>query len=170
MLHVKMWQKRELLYWDVVSYYAYLPATFIYKDLSLKFIENYSGEHEFVFWPSTAPNGNYVIKTSMGLSYLYAPWFFIGHLIAINTNYDAGGFSEPYKICLQFGTLIYFLIGLLFLRKVLLRYFNKYITALVILAIVVGTNLYYYVVYESTMSHSYSFVLFLFFVGYYAVA
>ena len=160
MLHVKMWQKRELLYWDVVSYYAYLPATFIYKDLSLKFIENYSGEHEFVFWPSTAPNGNYVIKTSMGLSYLYAPWFFIGHLIAINTNYDAGGFSEPYKICLQFGTLIYFLIGLLFLRKVLLRYFNKYITALVILAIVVGTNLYYYVVYESTMSHSYSFVLF----------
>lgn len=99
MLHVKMWQKKELLYWDVVSYYAYLPATFIYKDLSLKFIDNYTGEHEFVFWPSTSPNGNYVIKTSMGLSYLYAPWFFIGHLIAMNTNYDAGGFSEPYKIC-----------------------------------------------------------------------
>lgn len=53
MLNVKMWQKRELLYWDVVSYYAYLPATFIYKDLSLKFTENYSGEHEFVFWPNT---------------------------------------------------------------------------------------------------------------------
>ena len=82
MLNVKLWKERELLYWDVVSYYAYLPATFIYKDLSLKFIDNYSGEHEFVFWPSTAPNGNYVIKTSMGLSYLYAPWFFIGHLIA----------------------------------------------------------------------------------------
>ena len=62
MLHVKMWQKKELLYWDVVSYYAYLPATFIYKDLSLKFIDNYTGEHEFVFWPSTSPNGNYAVS------------------------------------------------------------------------------------------------------------
>ena len=27
--------------WDVKSYYAYLPATFIYNDLSLDFIDEY---------------------------------------------------------------------------------------------------------------------------------
>lgn len=161
MLKIKFWKDdHQILYWDIVSYYAYLPATFIYDDLSLEFKDDYQGEHKFTIWAQRAENGNYVIKTSMGLSYLYAPWFFIGHLVALNTDYDAGGYSIPYKIAMQFGVLIYFLIGLFFLRKVLLRYFNKWIASLAMISVILGTNLYYFIAFETTMPHSYDFALF----------
>lgn len=161
MVKIKYWNEpREILYWDVISYYGYLPATFIYKDLTLEFKDDYEGEHHFVIWANTAENGNYVFKTSMGLSYLYLPWFFVGHAIALNTDYDAGGYSLPYKVAMQFGVLVYLLIGLVFLRKVLRRYFSPLITALSMVSVVVGTNLYYYIVFKGTVSHSYNFVLF----------
>ncbi|MEA1873275.1 MAG: hypothetical protein U9N51_02440 [Bacteroidota bacterium] len=161
MLKIEYWKEpREILYWDVISYYGYLPATFIYKDLTLEFKDDYDGEHHFVIWANKAENGNYVFKTSMGLSYLYMPWFFLGHAIALHTDYDAGGYSVPYKITMQFGVLIYLLIGLIFLRKILRRYFNPLITALSMISVIVGTNLYYYIVFQGTVSHSYNFVLF----------
>ncbi|HNU47732.1 MAG TPA: hypothetical protein PKM40_02800, partial [Bacteroidia bacterium] len=34
----KKWQKEEVLCYDSMIYYTYLPATFIYHDLSLDFI------------------------------------------------------------------------------------------------------------------------------------
>lgn len=32
--------EQKTIYWDVISYYAYLPATFIHGDLSLGFLKN----------------------------------------------------------------------------------------------------------------------------------
>jgi hypothetical protein len=154
----------KIIAWDVISYYAYLPATFIYHDPGLSFMDGYHGEHKFVFWPETAPNGKKVIKTSMGLSFLYMPFFFVGHLVALITDYDAGGYSAPYKFFLQFGSLFYVLIGLFFLRKVLLHYFTEEVTAMSLLLVFFATNLHYYTAYEPTMSHAYNFSLFAVFI------
>ena len=61
----------------MTSYYSYLPALFIYKDLKFHFLEkskiNFKAKHQF--WPETAPNGNKVIKTTIGMSVLYFPFF-----------------------------------------------------------------------------------------------
>jgi hypothetical protein len=154
----------KIIAWDVISYYAYLPATFIYHDPGLSFLDNYKGEHKFTFWPETAPNGKRVIKTSMGLSFLYMPFFFMGHIVALLTNYDAGGYSAPYKFFLQFGSLFYLLIGLIFLRKTLLSFFSEQVSAISILLIFFATNLHYYTAYEPTMSHAYNFSLFAIFI------
>jgi hypothetical protein len=81
-------------------------------------------------------------------------------VVALNTDYDAGGYSIPYRIAMQFGVAFYLLIALFSFRSVLKRFFSEWVTALTILAIVVGTNMYYYSVIEATMSHSYSFLLF----------
>ncbi|OQY04838.1 MAG: hypothetical protein B6I20_02390 [Bacteroidetes bacterium 4572_117] len=152
--------ENRVIAWDVVSYYAYLPATFIYFDPSLEFIDDYKGKHKFVFWPETAPNGKKVIKTSMGLSFLYSPFFFFGHVYALTTDYDPGGFSAPYKFMLLISNLFYLLIGLIFLRKILLRYFSEEVSSLSILLVFFATNLQYYSTHEATMSHGYSFSLF----------
>ena len=86
--NIKPWknanQKNALINWDVTSYYSYLPALFIYKDLKFHFLEkkskiNFEAKHQF--WPETAPNGNKVIKTTMGMSVLYFP--FLSHPIYI---------------------------------------------------------------------------------------
>ena len=80
-MNIKPWKNAEkqnsLINWDITSYYAYLPAYFIHDDLTLSFTDNdsinYSAKHQF--WPEIAPNGGKVIKTTMGLSFLYAPFF-----------------------------------------------------------------------------------------------
>lgn len=161
----KYWQDdNRVIAWDVISYYAYLPATFIYHDPSLDFIDNYKGNHKFIFWPSTAPNGKKVIKTSMGLSMLYLPFFLMGHISAVIGGYDAGGFSAPYKFFLQLSSLFYLVIGLFFLRKVLLNFFSETSVALGLLLIFFATNLMYYTTFEATMSHSYNFAMFAVFI------
>ncbi len=164
-LRHKYWNNEDkIIAWDVISYYAYLPATFIYQDVSLTFTDNYKGKHKFIFWPETAPNGKKVIKTSMGLSFLYMPFFLLGHVVALITNYDAGGYSAPYKFFLQFGSFFYLLIGLFFLRKVLLNYFSEEVAAVSMLLIFFATNLFYYSAYEPTMPHVYNFSLFAVFI------
>ncbi len=41
----------------------------------------------------------------------------------------------------------------------MLKYFSEFVTALSILTVTIGTNLYYYATIEGTMSHVYSFSL-----------
>jgi len=166
--NVKIWKMdKKVIYWDIVSYYAYLPATFIYDDISLQFIKNGNedeGGMEYIFWPQENEEGELIIKTTMGISYMYAPFFFIGHLYALNSDYQASGFSQPYKVALLIGALFWLFIGLFFLRKALLRYFEDWICAIVILILGLGTNLFFYSTVEATMSHLYSFALFSIFI------
>ena len=67
----KPWQS-NLIANDVVSYYGYLPAIFIHHDVTLKFIEKDPEFFSGKYWPETATNSGKVIKTTMGLSMLYA--------------------------------------------------------------------------------------------------
>ncbi|HRQ29732.1 MAG TPA: hypothetical protein PLU49_06625, partial [Saprospiraceae bacterium] len=161
-LNQKNWRNDKLIiYNDIISYYAYLPATFIYKDITLNFIDKGDGEGKYIFWPNITKDGKKVIKMSSGMSMMYAPFFFFGHLYALNSNtYEATGFSVPYRVALIIGSLVWLLIGLIFLRKVLLRYFPENIAALTILIVVLGTNLLHYSTREPTMSHLYNFSLF----------
>ncbi len=165
-LHHKIWTKKNtVIYWDAISYYAYLPATFIYKDISLKFTKNYKGAHKFIFWPEKIKNGNLCIKTTMGLSIIFSPFFFIAHLYALNSHFDAGGYSMPYRLALVIGSLVWFLLGLIVLRKLLLKFFSDFVTAFIILIIALGTNLYFYVIFKPVMPHQFNFVFFIFFIS-----
>ena len=142
---------------DVINYYAYLPATFIFHDIGITKAETIE---KGMFWTKRLPNGNNIIKMSMGMAFVYAPFFFAGHGAAKLLGYEAFGYSEPYKFALVMGALIYLLVGLIYLRKILLRYFSDNISALTILAIALGTNLSYYASVEGTMTHIYNFAFF----------
>lgn len=158
----KIWeQEKQVIYWDVISYYAYLPAEFIFDDIKL---EKQETLQKGLFWPEKLPNGGNVIKTSMGLSVLFSPFFFAGHAAAKILGYEAYGYSVPYKIALLIGALVYLIIGLIFLKKILKEFYNEKITALTILAIALGTNLTFYASKEATMTHLYSFTLFSIFI------
>jgi glycosyltransferase involved in cell wall biosynthesis len=160
MLSEKHWKEEQrVIEWDAISYYAYLPATFIYRDLSLSFADNYKGPHKFIVWPERGPKGKYVIKTSMGLSLLWTPFFLAGHAVAHISGADTGGYSPPYKFFLLVSALFFLTIGLIYLRKILLANASDRVTAAVIAAFVIGTNLFWYTLYQGTMSHVYSFAL-----------
>ena len=167
MLSEKHWKEEQrVIEWDAISYYAYLPATFIYRDLSLSFADNYKGPHRLIVWPERGPMGKHVIKTSMGLSLLWTPFFLAGHAVALLSGTDTGGYSPPYKFFLLLSALFFLTVGLIYLRKILLANASDRVTAAVIAAFVIGTNLFWYTLYQGTMSHVYSFALISAFIWY----
>jgi hypothetical protein len=150
----------KIISWDVLSYYAYLPATYIYDDISLGFILENPKLYGDKFWPQGTPTGKFAIKTTMGLSFLYAPFFFIAHPAAQMLGYEVNGYSPPYKFALTMSCLFYLTLGFAFLRKVLLHFFPDHVAALALIAVALGTNLLHYATAEATMPHSYNFALF----------
>jgi hypothetical protein len=160
-LNVKHWERpMRVIQWDIKSYYAYLPAAFIYQDLSLDFTREDPGFFHDKFWPLPTPTGGKCIVTSMGMSFLYLPFFVMGHLYAWLTGAEMSGYSPPYAMFLVFSALFYLGLGLFVLRKILLRYFPDWVVALTLLSVVLGTNLLWYATHEAPMSHAYSFAMY----------
>jgi hypothetical protein len=155
----------NILSWDVFGYYLYLPLKFIYNDLGLhndalmqSIIEKYHNTATF-YQVMKLPEGNYVMKYSMGLSFFYLPFFYAGHFIAILFHYPTDGFSLPYQYAVFTGGIIYSIIGIIVLAKVLLNFFTERITAFVLIMIVFSTN---YIVHitmygQNAMSQNYLF-------------
>lgn len=143
---------------DVDQFYSYLPATFIQKDLTFKFPNNY--------WTVPGKDGNKIPRTTYGMAVMYSPFFFIGHTIAKAGNYEVDGYSLPYKWSLHFGTFFYVLIGLWLCRLNLLRFFNEFITFITLIAVFLGTNLFYYTFGWGEMCHSYLFFILSLFIFY----
>lgn len=141
---------------DVIDYYGYLPATFIFKDLGVDKAETIEGG---TFYTFRLPNGNNIFKMTMGMAMVYLPFFIVGHITAHLLDYPIDGFSDPYRLALLIGGLLYYSLGLLFLRKILLRTFSDKLTAITLVTIGLGTNLFYYASDEGTMSHVYNFAL-----------
>lgn len=163
----KFWNHPEkVIQHDMVSYYGYLPATFIYKDWKFEFVDKNNGKHKLIIWTMFTQEGKRVLKTTMGLSFLYMPFFLIAHLLAHLLGYDTGGYSEPYVNLLLLSSIFYLFIGLYFLRKILLNHFSETIVALTLIVISCGTNLLFYTTLEAIMSHVYSFALFVVFIYY----
>ncbi len=162
--NIKRWNKQSVIKWDVTSYYGYLPAYFIYDDISLEFVKDkpeYYYNHQ-MFWPKQLPNGNSVFKMTMGMSILYSPFFAIAHgyTKAFGEKEEPGpGFSVPYHIAIHLSCLFYLFIGLICLQKFLLNYFSDGVVATTLIFIVLGTNLLYYASTEPAMSHAYNFSL-----------
>jgi hypothetical protein len=114
--------------WDVSGYYWYLPAIFIYKDLKgLNFsdsIRNANGCSPDNQQITNLPNGSKVLKYSSGMAVQYLPFFLLAHLVAKPLGYLADGFSTPYQLAMQLGALLMCLLGLWYLRKLLLEYYK----------------------------------------------
>jgi hypothetical protein len=151
--------ERGVIKWDVISYYSYLPATFIYGDVTLGFLDDPAFNNDNKFWPVQLENGNRLIQTSMGLSILYSPFFFMAHLLTHITGGEADGYSSLYEIFLMLSSLFYVMMGLLVLRRLLLKYYSPKATAIALVLVGLGTNLFYYTVHEGPMSHAYNFAL-----------
>jgi hypothetical protein len=151
--------ERGVIKWDVISYYSYLPATFIYGDVTLGFLDDPSFNNDNKFWPYRLENGNRLIQTSMGLSILYSPFFFMAHGLAPLFGQPRDGYSNIYQFFLVLSSLFYVMTGLLFLRKILLKYFPALVTAVVLFLLPLATNLFYYTIHEGAMPHAYNFAL-----------
>ncbi len=152
-------RQNKIITWDVLEYYQYLPATFIYHDVTLSFMNDGNRNDYWNFWPHPSPTGGWVFKFTMGMSILYSPFFLVAHGYALLFG-NPDGYSTSYKFALVFSCWAYLLIGLIFLRKILRNRYSEAAISLSLIAVVLGTNLLYYTGVRSAMSHAYSFSLF----------
>lgn len=153
------WEERAVIEWDIISYYGYLPATFIRHDLALDFMDKNEVSNGETYWYETAENGGKVMKMTMGMAILYSPFFTIAHIYTQQNGEIANGFTYHYQKAIFLSALFYAIIGIIFLRLLLLKFYNEWVTSIVILCIVFGTNLYVYITHDAAMSHAFNFSL-----------
>ena len=155
----KRWHK--LLKIDGVGYYSYLPAVFIYNDLNFQFydtikLNNPRPELDYNFRTKTAAGTTNKYYSGTAISML--PFFLGAHFYSKLSGQISDGYSFYYLLSIQIAALFYLIIGLIAMSEVLKHYqISLRNRALVILAIVFGSNIFYYVVHEPFMSHLYSF-------------
>lgn len=152
--------------YDAFTYYGYLPAAFIYKDLKKqRFVDSIMDKYRFI--PNHKPfvhekSGNPVFTYSSGLALVYLPAFALAHVLAEPLGFPADGFSLPYQVIIQFWSILGVLVGLWYYRKLLRRYFSDSTAAWLLILLVFGTNFLNYTGIDVTLTHSW---LFSFFVG-----
>lgn len=153
---------------DVSGYYWYLPSVFIYKDLagqSFKdsILRKYAPTPNMDFQQGVPmENGSYVMKYSSGMAVMYLPFFAAAHALARPLGFDADGFSAPYQFAIQFGGFLISIIGLWYLRKLLLIYYSDVATAISLFLLAIGTNYLNYAAIDCGMSHCWLFTLYTF--------
>jgi len=145
----------------------YLPAKFIYHNLSLtdqSWLKVLFDKYEItttLYQAVQLPNGNWIMKYSMGLAILYTPFFFIAHMIASLTGNPADGLSLPYQYTLAAGGILFALIGLVYFRKVLSHFFSERTTIILLIIIFAGTNYFQLTAFDGTLlSHNFLFTLY----------
>jgi len=148
---------------DAKGYYAYLPAIFIYHDLDYNFVADIEAKH---YVPANAKSfvqeidGEKVNKTFPGVALLYLPFFLVALALSLLFGLQADGYSYIYQLLYLIGFWTYFFLGMIYFKKVLLEFnFTKKIADLSLAICVLGTNIVFYTLYDSSVTHIYNFFL-----------
>jgi len=151
--------------WDVSGYYMYLPAIFIYHDIKEckfkdKILNEYHPTPDFQQAMKIA-DGKYVMKYSSGQALQFLPFFGIAHWWASHSDkYKADGFSFPYQFMITIESFLVAMIGLWFLRLILLWFFKDLAVGIAILGTVLGSNYLDYSTMAGAMTHNNLFTIY----------
>lgn len=162
----------QAVYGDGIYYYAYTRS--LVKDRDLHF-EN---EFEHRYGPDTNNNileiepsefspdtpTNYVSnKYPIGAGLLWIPAFSIAEIVAniinrFDSNFPNTGYSNIYQISVGLFNISMVVLGFIILYKTLLLFFKKTVSTISILAVSLGSNIFYYSAIDAINSHPLSFL------------
>lgn len=158
---------KQVVQSDGCGYYGYLPAVFIYGDLQYRFYEDLGKQYRwgdlsgnFLF----TQNGKFYNRYYCGTAILQAPFFLSACAVSALTGHPVDGHSFPFYCAVNLAAIFYALAGLYFLSRVLRKRFTATLTAFVLAAVYLGSNVFTYTVYMSSYSHAYSFGAICFFI------
>lgn len=156
----------DLIQADGRGYYEFLPATFIYHDLQLDYLDTlkspyYNNELMAGDFYKRLDNGKRFDKYFVGTAVLQAPFFAIGHAWAhLSATHDESGFSRPYQVSIYMAALFYTFLGLVFIRFLLASYdLNLFWIFFLQASVIFCTPMLNYMHWDASYSHVYSFFL-----------
>lgn len=161
---------------DGKYYYQYLVS--VWFDHDLDFTNNYQAptydwmRTEIDLYKCLRPDRHAlpINLFTCGPAILWTPFFAVAYILAVGlnaigiVNIDMNPWSKYFQYTVMYAAVIYTLLSFRLLYDMLSRYFEQMVSQTAIALILFGTNLYYYVVFEVSMSHAYDFftiVLFL---------
>lgn len=163
------WKKNEVFNYDVYGYHNYLPAIFIYHDITeYKFLDSIevkyrpTGDKFYKYGLTEAPKTHYLCNQyPIGVALFQLPFFAVAHTWATLTHQDPpDGYSSPYQHATVLSTLLFATLALLLLISFLRNYFSTGVVFFTVLLLAMGTNFFQYATLESGFSHVYLFFLY----------
>jgi hypothetical protein len=153
---------KQVISSDGRGYYAYLPAILIDHDLSYKKVVE--REKTILGFPGYQPSylvkaGNRTLnKYFAGEALLLLPFFLLAMLCSYAAGIEINGYTFFFQLFTGLGALFYLFLGLYYLKRILAYFCIKdLVIATMIIAILLGTNLFYYALWQPSMSHVFSF-------------
>ena len=151
--YLKTFQRNQINS-DVVEYYSFIPAAFECHDLS------FTSDCPKFYWAQTTPDGKRVNKRSIGMAYMYLPFYGLSQGISSFKGKNDDGYSLQTQKMLVYGMWIYVIIGLFFLGKALYYFFNSRAVLTTLTILILSTNLIWYTNGEPLFSHGVNFMWF----------
>lgn len=151
----------RVITWDVYGYHLHLPAFLTYGDFKqYTFVEGHLRDYA----PSDSPyqitrNDSIVTPTyTLGLAMVWLPAYLVADLTArLLPEGRADGMSQPYQAAMAFSGWLAFALGMFALWRFLRRFLRRSTTAVTLITLGLGTNLFYYTAVEPGMPHVYLF-------------
>ena len=145
---------------DKAGYYIYLPSFFMYHFDASKCPENIDEKVGYGFIIDRE-NNKILTKYTYGVAALVSPFFILARIVSpVFQAPGEGGFGPMFHFMVNMAAIFYLILGLFFLKKFLEYYFKFALTYILLLLVYAGTNLLFYSVSDTLMSHVYSFFLF----------
>lgn len=147
---------------DGLGYYSYLPAFLIDHDVTFSKVTE--RETKLLGYDRYKPaylvkfGDRIVNKYFAGEALLLSPFFLLATFFSWIAGIELTGYSFFFQLFTGLGALFYLFLGLYYLKKILqhLR-IRPVISAVILVTILLGTNLFYYSMWQPSMSHVYSF-------------
>ncbi len=147
---------------DRAGYYVYLPATFIYGFSANEFPAQVDEKTGRGFELDTVTN-KIKTKYTCGIAILSAPFFITNHIYQKAIGEPATGFTKSYFKIANYASIFYLLIGMVFLFMFLKTRFKTKHVLLTLLTLFLATNLFFYSIVHTFMSHVFTFSMMSFF-------
>lgn len=152
---------KDIIEVDAVGYYSYLPALFVYQDPNLKFLDSIDNKYisdATSLVRITSTNGN-INRYFIGTAILMSPFYIIGSACTYLFNVPNDGYSKYQLLSISVGATFYLYAAFYFIGLLLKEQFRLHQKTILftITSFALGTNLFYYSIFEPGMSHIYSF-------------
>jgi len=151
----KIFTYHSELWADKAGYNVYLPSLFIYDfdATNLPDSLNYKVGNGFIL---DRLSGKITTKYPYGVSLLQSPFWLMAH--ALSEKKD--GYSILYQKSIDFAGCFYLTLGLFFLFFILKKSYSIWQSVSFSLLIIFSSGIFYYGIFETGMSHIYSFCTF----------
>ena len=143
---------------DKAGYYVYLPATFKYQFDTSQFPDSIDVKTGNGF--ELRDDNKVITKYTYGVALMQMPFYLAGELYSGITGKRDNGFGRVSHAIINIAAVFYLMLGIYFLYGVLNSRLSASVTIITLFTIVLGTNLFYYSIDDTGMSHVYSFALF----------